>query len=304
MSRTEEELSAEEQAALKEMQSDSGLEVEGEVQYTPEPAKEPAKEATEQADPGDETDEADEKVEFKTTREKPEDKKPPEGFVPHQAMHAERMRRQELERKLAELEARIPKPEEEKPPEYVDPLEDPEGFRKYDAYRREQEEKRWQQFQETQRRQSALQARAQEASRLEAEFASKTPDYQAAAEFLHNSRVSELRAQGYGDNEVQQTIVRDAHALFDAARAAGMNPAELLYLRAQQAGYQRQEQKQAPTGEAEKLKALADAQKQTQGLGNAGGSQGGKLTVEQLSQMSEKELAKVPEDEIARLFGA
>jgi len=294
--KTEEQFSDEEKAALAAMETDEPAD-----ELVEEPGNEPAPEADDPAkaeEPAPEPD-SDEKPEFKSSRTD----KPPEGFVPHQAMHAERMRRQELERKIAELEEKIAPPEpKDEAPKYVDPLEDPEGFRKYDEHRRKEESERWEKFQAQQEAQSKARQRFSEASRLEAEFAAQTPDYQEAARFLHDTRLNELASQGYGQQEIKAQIARDANALFDAAQAAGMNPAQLLYYRAQQAGYAK-EQNQQPPDERAKLEAEAKAQRQTQGLGQSAGAQSGKLTADQLAQMSEKELAKVPEEEIQRLFG-
>jgi hypothetical protein len=103
---------------------------------------------------------------------------------------------------------------------------------------------------------------------------------------------------GYGDQEIVAQIQQDANGIFNAAQASGMNPAELLYLRAKSAGYQPQQT------EAKKMEAQATAQKQTQGLGSGGGAaQSGKYTAAQLAEMSEDELAKVPDDQLAAAFG-
>ena len=125
-----EELTSEEAAALEAMKNDTGEGIEQEQKAQEAEQKEQessdAEEVREQ-DPQDGRQE-EVKAEFKTSREKP-----PEGYVPHQAMHAERLKRQELEKKIEALEAKLTP--QEQPPQYVDPLEDPEGFRNYDEYR-------------------------------------------------------------------------------------------------------------------------------------------------------------------------
>lgn len=278
---TEQEFTPEEQEALDAMQADTGGD------SAPVAPSEPAA-----APP-----EAPAKAE-------PQDSKPPEGYVPHQAMHEERMRRRELEQKLADLEAKwqeAQKPKAE-PPKYVDPIEDPEGFRKWAEHAQSQASEQARAMQEAQQRAATEQARIQQATRLEREFAAKTPDYQDAAAFLLNSRVAELRSMGYDDTAIGAQIRQDTNALFDAATHIGMNPAELLYYRATQSGYAKAAPAPSPAP-VEQMQAKARAQQQTRGLGSAGAAQGGGYTAEQLAGMSEAELAKVPAEEIAKVFG-
>lgn len=298
---SDEELTAEEQAALEAMQSEG--------KPTEDPESTPSEpEPDTRSDPVEEVEAAVSDLEAKAPEQdepepiEPKKQAPPEGYVPHGAMHAERTKRQELERKLAELEARLPKPEEEKPPQYVDPLEDPEGFRRYDEHQRKMAQDRLDQMEQS--RQQAIQQRerVEEAARLEQEFAQKTTDYPDAVQHLHSARVQQLREAGFSDQEINQQVRQDAESVFDAAKQIGMNPAQLLYLRAQEYGYR----KAAPgvPDEGQKIEALASAQRNTQGLGNVGGGeQKGQLTIAQLAEMSEAELAKVPEEDIARLMG-
>ena len=284
-----EEFTADEQAAMDAMKADTTpepQEVTEAPQETPEEApKEEAKEP-----------------EFKTSREKTE--KPPEGFVPHQAMHAERMKRQELERKIAELEARLPKPEEEKPPQWVDPLVDPEGFRKYDEWRQRENNEKLEQINRSLKEREETAVRVRRAAELEAEFAAETPDYPQATQFLHQARVSELAAMGYSPDQISAQLRQDAMGVFNAAQQIGMNPAELLYIRARRAGYQPPvKEAPKPVADAERVVALDKAQKATQGLGSASGPQSGQLTARDLAAMSEAELAKVPAEVKRRAMG-
>lgn len=295
---TNEELTPEETAAMEAMESDTSVELEEpkepvQEEQQPEP-KEP--EETKEAEP-----------EFKTTREKP-----PEGFVPHQAMHAERMKRQELEGQLAELtkwkeqqEAAAVQAQE---PQWADPLVDPEGFKRYQDH---QQSKLNDQIQAQNKQfadQQALNARVASAQRFEAEFKTTTPDYDDAARFIQEKRVNDLRAAGHGDQAIVQQIAQDANAIFEAGERLGMNPAQLLYMRAQAEGYTKApdpaaQAAQTAEAEAAKITALAEAQKETQGLGTTGGKQGGQITAAQLAEMSEAELAKVSDDDIRRAMG-
>lgn len=232
-----------------------------------------------------------------------ERQRPPEGFVPHGALHAEREARKRLQSELEELKRWREEQQNppEQPPQYVDPIEDPEGFRKWAEHNAQQPTKTVEQLQQEQRQVAEHQQRIQQATRLEQEFAAKTPDYGEAVQWLQEQRINELRGMGYSDQEIGSQIQQDANGIFNAAQASGMNPAELLYLRAKSSGFQA---RPAPVSEAQKMEAQAKAQQQTQGLGSGGGAPAaGKITAAQLAEMSEDELAKVPADQIQAAFG-
>lgn len=279
---SKEELTADEQSALVAMQNEPPAE-DAEQPAEPEQAEEPKD------------------AEFKSSRG---EDKPPEGYVPHGALHAERSKRKELEQRLAELESKLEAPkDEEQPPQWVDPLVDPEGFRKYDEYRTQQLSEKIERQEQERQQQWQQQQRFEEAARLEAEFAQQTPDYQEAVQHLHQRRVSDLRAQGLSDAEVAAQVRQDANAVFDAAKQLGWNPAELLYQNAMRAGYTRK-QAEAAASDADKIVALDAAQKATKGIGAAGGAdQAGGLTAEKIAEMTEDELKAVDPKEIARVLG-
>ena len=108
--------------------------------------------------------------------------------------------------------------------------------------------------------------------------------------------------QGYAPDEAAAQVSREANAIFDTAEAAGFNPAQLIYMKAQEAGYK---PKAAEKSDAEKITHLAAAQKQTQGVSTAGGAaQKGELTLAQLADMSEAELAKLDPAVKAKAMGA
>jgi hypothetical protein len=296
MTMSKEELTADEQSALEAMQSGTPAE---EPEQAAEPEQEAEPEKVETAEPEQDGEPKD--AEFKSSRS---EDKPPEGYVPHGALHAERSKRKELEQRLAALEGKMDAPkDEEQPPQWVDPLVDPEGFRKYDEYRTRQLSEKIERQEQERQQQWQQQQRFEKAARLEAEFAQKTPDYQEAVQHLHQRRVTDLRAQGMSDAEVAAQIRQDANAVFDAAEQLGWNPAELLYQNAVRAGYTRK-QAEAAASDADKIVALDAAQKATKGIGAAGGAdQAGGLTAEKIADMSEDELRAVDPKEIARVLG-
>lgn len=284
-----ESLTAEEQAALSEMEADEVVLEEPKEATTEAPAEEGKTEETPEA----------KEPEFKSVRED----KPPEGFVPHQAMHAERLKRQEAEAKYAALEARLAKLEtpEEAPPQWVDPLEDPEAHRKWSEWNLQQTNKKIEDFQQQQAAQQKQLQETREVAEYEAQFKATTPDYSEAVQFLVDTRANELRGYGYDDATIRNQISVEARGLFEASKAAGLNPAQLVYLRAQEAGWKKPQPK--PAEPAQRMAALSEAQKNTQGLGSTGAPAQGQLTVEQLADMSEAELAKLSEDQIRAVMG-
>ena len=167
-----EELTAEEKQAYEEMQAAPAVEDTSPVEAPEQPAQEPQEAISKPAEG---------EPEFTSQRAQ---EKPPEGYVPHQAMHAERAKRKELEKKLAEIEARLA--EKEKPadpePQFVDPLEDPDGFRKYTEHQEKRRQEAIDQFLKQNKAEREREALVQEAGRLEQEFMAKTPDYMDAVQ--------------------------------------------------------------------------------------------------------------------------
>jgi hypothetical protein len=246
--------------------------------------------------------------------------KPPPGMVPHGALHKERSERKEaasqlneerattarLERELAEMRAQMqalqspPKPEEAAP-EWVDPIYDPEGYRKYQEYHTQQTQQRFDElanFQQQTIQQQQMQAYI---AQVEAEFVAEQPDYMQAVDHMRNAREQQLQAQGYRGDQISQQLGADRNSILQAAQLLGVSPAKLAYQRALEMGYQ---PAPAPAeAEAERIAALSNAQRQTQGIGTGGSAQAGGMTVEDLANLSEAEFAKIPQEERDRLMG-
>lgn len=290
-----EELTAEESAALEAMQADI-------APVDPPKAEESAADASQERSAEDVSKPAEGEPEFKSART---EEKPPEGYVPHGALHAEREKRKEADKRAEEFERRLAaleKPAEEEP-QYVDPLVDPEGFRKYDEWRQKMIDQKFDQINQQSTQQSQQTQRLQQAAQAEQQFMEKTPDYMPTVKAMADARAKELYGMGMTGPEIQAQMAKDANAIFDAANAIGMNPAELAYMRAKGMGVKTVDPAPAQPTDAEKVVALAEAQKQTQGLGKSGGEQGGQLTAAQLADMSEEDLKNVSEADIRRAMG-
>lgn len=231
--------------------------------------------------------------------------KPPEGFVPHGALHQERAKRQALEAEFNALKEKIAAIEAAKaqtPLEVPDPILEPEKFREFQLAQIKAQEDRWAKAEEQNRQVATQQQRIQTVQRLEQEFAAETPDYNDAVSHVIAHRTSELRMYGYADDQIKQIISQDANAIFDGAIQRGENPAKVLYNVAKLRGYGGQ----APASQidADKLRALQSAQANTGSLATAGGpSQQGGYTMQQLAKMSEAELAAIPEPIIRKVMG-
>ncbi|MEL6361719.1 MAG: hypothetical protein AAFR21_11595 [Pseudomonadota bacterium] len=243
--------------------------------------------------------------------------RPPENFVPQKAMHAEREERkkaqselkeanaarEELERRIAALEAARSEETQEKPPEWVDPIVDPDGHRRWNEYQNQKlteelsklQEHRNKTLQEQQELQ-AKQERQAKAIRYEAAFKESTPDYPEAAQFLVQSREKELRAMGYVEREIQAQIAHDANEIYNRAEQLGENPAKFLYDQSVARGYVR--------ADKNKIQALKSAQEATQSVGtSSGGPQNGGLTVERIANMSEEEFALLDPAQVRKVMG-
>jgi hypothetical protein len=137
----------------------------------------------------------------------------------------------------------------------------------------------------------------------------QTPDYPAAVEHVVNNRKLVLAAYGYEPDRITQIIAAEANTLFDTATAEGKNPAEVLYQVAKASGWQAKTHDPAPDPipiqqATAQVVALKQAQANAGTLATASGpSQSGQYTVEQLSRMSEADLAKLPKDVFRRVMG-
>jgi hypothetical protein len=149
----------------------------------------------------------------------------------------------------------------------------------------------------------------------EREFAAKTPDFQAAVDFLHSGRMAEMKAIGYNEQQARQIIAQEAIGISSEAFQQGVNPAERFYALAQARGYTAKAAgaDPKPDGEAnrtaaalekaaDKLATIARGQQASKSLSSAGGASNDALTLEAIASMDEEEFAKIPEKTWKRLW--
>jgi hypothetical protein len=284
------------------METDTPLEVADEPKGENE---EPQAEAAPQEDAAEpvEGEQAQNPV-FKSQREKP-----PEGFVPHQAMHAERIKAREASAKVEALEARLAELEskanpEQPAPEYVDPLVDPEGYRAWAEHQNTATNEKLEALQQAQQQQAQQRALVARVRQYDEQYAAQNPDYADASQFLMQARTEELAQAGYSQQQIQAQLRNDVITMLQSGEAMGMNPAELAFMRAQSLGWSKKTPQPAQQEAQQQIQATAAAQEATRGVGSVtGGEQSGRLTATQLAEMSEAEFMKLSEDEIARAMG-
>ncbi|HEU4344817.1 MAG TPA: hypothetical protein VFU31_24980 [Candidatus Binatia bacterium] len=274
-------------------------------------AKEPPAETVEKPEPKVEAKE-EPKVEAKAAPEgskpapegeKKEEKRPPEGFVPHGAFHQERAERKRLEGEAAEmrkrmegmesrfqqiLEASKPKPpaKDQDPVAYFDyelqslkpKLEDLEKL-KTELSHKDRLAKEQQEFMNT-----YVMAAQQ--------FSQTQKDFDQAYQYLARSRVEELMEVGYDLPSAHQLSIQDEQRIVAKAFQDGVNPAERMYALAKKRGYQLQ----APPGEKsaaeQKLDVIDKGQKSAPEFSPASGGKP-KLTLAAIADMSDEDFAKL-----------
>jgi len=280
-----EQLTADESAAMEAMKADTGPEIApAEAVDVPEtPAETPAPVAETPA---------------------PEADKPPPGMVPQGALHQERERRkaseaafQELQAKLAAIEAKL-----NPPPEIVvpDPVLQPEAFKQFQI---DQIKQRAAEKADADRRATEQAQEQQIMARVNQDvmqFKAATPDYDQAFQHAVKVRREELAFYGNSPEQIDQQIEVDVRAIVTQAYTQGKNPGELFYSYAKMRGYSPAQAARdpVPAQAAAQVNALAEAQRQTQSMATAGGpSSDGGVTIETLAKMSEAQLAKMPKAE-------
>lgn len=212
-------------------------------------------------------------------------------YVPHAALHEERLKRQAIEKEAADLrnwqrqmmerfqaaEARKAQEDAPKPPSLD---EDPIGaiVHKLDTV-----EGRLQEDQRQRQLQAEAQAWNQYVERDRQQFMAQAPDYTDALNHLAENRATMYRAMGYQDHEVNALLNQDANAFAARARQTGMSLSAMLYQAATAAGYQRAAGQQP----SNKLATIARGQETTRNAG--AGKAKASLTPADLLAMSDSD---------------
>lgn len=83
-----------------------------------------------------------------------------------------------------------------------------------------------------------LQAFQQQVVQLKNQFASTTPDFDAAITHLRNTRIADLRTFGMSDQQIAQQLAQEEFSVAEISIANGRNPAQVLYDMSKRHGYQ------------------------------------------------------------------
>lgn len=243
-----------------------------------------------------------------------------QDMVPHQALHAERVRREKAEetarqkeQEWAAKEARLDErlrllgeafaPPEAAPDAPPDPKQDIFGFAEWQSRKMAEMEQRLGQYgQQTQQQREAAERERQQADAErqfqtylntdERSFKADKPDFDDAITFLHKSRMEELQAIGYDQQTAAQMVTADARAIALNAIQTGRRPAEAFYNVAVLRGHKAGAGGGAANGEgADKVRRLSEAQDASQSLSRGGSAPGGNgvLTLESIDRMTDDE---------------
>jgi len=242
--------------------------------------------------------EAKEEEVIEPTEEKSEDKstvgKPNESdqrTVPLAALHQERQKRQEQDRKLQLLAERLGKIQEASAPKdpEIDVNENPvEFFQQENAKLKAQVEEINQANEQTfahQQQQAQVNQFKSAYANAAQEFSQQTPDFGDAYRHLVDGRMNELQSVGYSPQEAAMIAQNDEAAFVAKAFQDGINPAERVYQFAVARGYTKAEPKPD-------LETVEKGVKQSKSVSSMKGSPTQNLTLESLADMSDEDFAK------------
>lgn len=325
-------LTADEQALLKQMESDEGTD-DGAGDPPPPPppaaAKPKGNKAKAPAPAAKADGEGDGEGEGEGAAPDPARQK----MVPHAALHEERLARQAADKRLEEAEKRfqtleartnlileklVPKEPEVKPEPIPDFETDPAGWiahtmkstgKELEDVKKELTTLREEKAQKTEqdKNTSVVRSIMDYAVTKENEFKAITPDYDEASVFLMESRKDELTELGYSEAEIVQMIQGEKLTIAAQAKQQGKNPAELVYNIAKRRGFAKKAapppldadgQQDGDKGGATSAQKLEAARRGTEHAGSLSDTRGNApspLTVQRLLEMSEAEFAKAIE---------
>lgn len=216
-------------------------------------------------------------------------------LVPHEALHEERTKRKDLERRLQELESKVApaKQTAAEPDETVDPI-GTIGVLK--AQLKELTESRQQETAVAQRNNEIVQRMAPRvAAAREA-----NPAFDEMFQHVRQSRIAEYKAlKVYPDQQIAEQVMREELSLAEHTLRNDLDPGEVIEALARTRGYQpkatqaKDEAKEEPKVDPKEVKALEDkiariekGQKAAKSPSGAGGSGPAvEMTLEQLASL-------------------
>jgi hypothetical protein len=249
-----------------------------------------------------------------TQEEAKEVVKPPEGFVPHGALHEERARRKELQKELQDYREKFARVDEQvkmlsqkKAPETSPNYdEDPLGYSKYEIERLKSELSNV--TKQTPENISNLEQKIElmnlqrSVERQEMTFEKDNPDYRDALTFYAKSRSETLMELGYESDEVHGLVAQELQDATHRAIQSGKNPAEVVYKMSKRSGYAGKKVSETETS-SKKLDTLKKAEGASKSLSDTGGKNKGELSAEALAEMSDDDFSKLSDDDFRKAMG-
>ncbi len=212
--------------------------------------------------------------------------------------------RQELAERLARLEGKAEstaKPEAKPALEDQEPDADlyPEDHARWEVRQLKKELEEIKKFKAQQEQVSSFQREAAGVEALEAQYKAKTPDYDDAVQFLveKERRLKRVFNPQATDAQLDAMIKAEKVQLFKQILSAGRNPTEVVYEIAKQDGWQPKGKAKADKHAASSnLEAVAENQRRAANIiGGSPAESSGKVTSEQIFNMSMQDLMKKPD---------
>ncbi len=235
--------------------------------------------------------------------------------MPLAALDSERHKLKEAKARLAVLEDKVATLEAPKPVEppaedkMPDPVVDPEGFEGWLVRRDARNAQPVQEMTAQMRQQQELNDLRSFATASETTFTVENADYPKALDYARELKAKEFRVWGYPEEQIPQLVNFSEAQVAALAKERGVSPAQIVYNYAKLHGYRADAQLAALAKErdetpGDKITRLAETQKTTQSTAGAGGTaREEEWTAERIADLSDKEMAALPDDVFERVMG-
>ncbi len=236
-----------------------------------------------------------------------QEQQPDNRTVPLAALREERAMRKEAEARAKAEAERLERAERRMDEinrrfeQYTSPLpkeptvdEDPVAVLKSQQEWRRQEEQRRLQEQQNHQFLNVYAAHV-------AEYRADNPDYDQAFTHWRKDLVLELQEGGLPLPQAIEQANMYERGLVQNALRDGKNPAERIYNLSKRRGYKAAAA--AAPSNVDKIEAIARGQDAARSLGGASGTAPRRLTLETIANMSDREFAKLSDDEFRRIMG-
>lgn len=156
-----------------------------------------------------------------------------------------------------------------------------------------------QQQREMAERQQAMLSQAENAVvNVEEGFAKENPDYYDAVSFMRERLARRFETLGVPKEQVPAAVAHDLRTFGLKAIQGGANPAEKLFQLAKIEGYNGGQK-----ADSQRLSTIARGVQATRGGRSTAPASSGEMTMEAANKLSYKELAKMSDDQWAKLMG-